>query len=125
MKPDNEFNKSDGVTLKEFLSDKIDALEDKTNLKIKLNQIALDKFEDKLEIRLHGMNEMRGVIKDQIASAVTKKEIDVMNEKISSDLKMLREFVAELKGKASMSSVYFSYFVAVIGVIIAIVGLLK
>ena len=46
------FNHADGITLKEFFNTKINALEEKIELNLKLNQVALDKADIKNDAKL-------------------------------------------------------------------------
>jgi SUMO ligase MMS21 Smc5/6 complex component len=104
------FNKEDGITLKEFVLDKIASLEKATAIALAAN-----------EKRLDSMNEIRGQMKDQTATYVTKATYDGFKETINNSIADLRESRAELKGRASQSSVTIGYILTIILFLINIV----
>jgi hypothetical protein len=137
-----------GVPLKEFIEQRIDALEQAVVLAAR-----------QMESRLESMNEFRQSLRDQSALSVTRTEYSAMASrlsddianlkdataqeiknlreqtrdyitrtdyvKIAEDIKMLRESKALLEGKASQQSVNIALILAVIGIIIALGGMVS
>jgi hypothetical protein len=129
------------VTLRDYIEAKLEgiALSTKTAL------VTLDK-------RFDSINEIRGAMKDQIASFPTRNEIQNMiarytddietlksnagtyvtrNEhvtlltRLESDVRMLRESRAELAGKASQLYVNICLAISIIGLAISVLGLIS
>ena len=77
-----------------------------------------------LNARLDNMNEFRGAMKDQLATAFTKNEHAFYAEKVEADLRMLRENKALLEGKASQKSVVWAIGISVAGLVIGAIGII-
>ena len=75
-----------------------------------------------MDRRLDTMNEFREQLKDQSASFITKSEYFVKIDVLDKDVRELRESRAELKGKASQTSVNIGYVVSALGVILGILS---
>ena len=103
---------------------KIDALAEKVELHLALNQTALDKAEHSMNSRLEAMNEFRGQMKDQQATYMTKDSYEVRHCDLQKEVEDLRLNRATLEGKASASSVYWSYVISAAAVVVAIIGLI-
>ena len=73
--------------------------------------------------RLDSMNEFRQALKDANGTFITRTEYGNLHERIQEDIKGLRESRAESQGKASMGSVYISYLIAIIAMIISLLHL--
>lgn len=71
--------------------------------------------QDNLNARLESMNEFRSSMKDQAANYVTRVEMS----KYESDIRMLREALAESRGKASQWSVIIAYLFVAISLILS------
>lgn len=80
--------------------------------------------QDNINARLEHMNEFRNSLKDQTAQYITKSELETLKVRYDGDIRVLRETNAEMKGKATINSVYTGYIIAFIGLIIGIVSLL-
>jgi hypothetical protein len=79
-----------------------------------------------LEKRLDGMNEIREQLHDQADTFVTGVEHEALCARIDrmeAEIHGLRESRAELSGKASQSSVDNAKVMAMIGLLLAIVGI--
>lgn len=63
-------------TVKELLDEKINHLDEKFTLQFKLNQLAIDKAEDKMEQKMHGVNEWRAQNKDERSMFATKEQVE-------------------------------------------------
>lgn len=101
------------VHLKEYFESKLNALEKATRLAA-----------DNIEIRLEGMNEWRGTIKDQNLLNVSRTELEQFKERIDSDIRFLRESKATLDGKASNQSVMIGYVLSALGILLGAVSLI-
>ena len=102
------------ITLKEYFEVRVTALEKATTLAA-----------EQMDKRLEGMNEFRGQLKDQGATFLTRNEYAIAHEKLCDDIKLLREFRAQLEGKASQQAVILAMIISVIGIILSIVSLVK
>ena len=70
--------------------------------------------------RLDGMNEFRQSLKDQNATFVTKSDHAILHDRLADDIRLLRESKATLEGKASMTSVYIAYAIALVSFLLTI-----
>lgn len=84
------------------------------------SQVAVDKAEHAMNVRLEAMNEFRSQLNTQASRFVTRDEVDRIVTSIESDIRFLRESRAEIAGKANQSSVMIATTIAIIGAIIAI-----
>jgi len=116
----DKFDRQDGVTLRDYFCTKLNALETKTDLHLMLNQIALDKAEEKMDERLLRMNEFRDTLRDQAATFVTRAE----HKTVTMEIQGLRESRAKLEGKASALSVYILYGVSFASLAISAITML-
>jgi hypothetical protein len=137
---DNRFDFQDGVSLKEFLLNKISDLEKRIELHFKLNTTALEKADEKMSVRLAAMNEFREALKDQTAQLVNKTEYNTVKDRMAafclrgdfdSSVARLEEKIrtlelskAELAGKANQSSVTWATVFAVAGLIMGFLELI-
>ena len=112
-----EFMQSQNAALAELFNARIDAVDKATNARIDAVEKATTIAKEYLEKRLDTLNEIRGALKDQNQTFVTKE----MHEKIEDDIKDLRTFKDEQSGKASQASVYIAYGLAALGLIIELV----
>ena len=80
------------VPLRDYFEARVAALEKASEVSAK----ALDR-------RLDAMNEIREAMRDMSSGMATRTELDNAKEAIEKDLRGLREFRAELQGKASQS----------------------
>ena len=128
------------------------AAESQFNIKIAALEKATIVAASSMEKRLEGMNEFRDQLRDQTGTFVTKPEYaqqvirinediklladiksqfvgrqehDSMLNKLNDDIRILRESKANLEGKASQASVNVAMIIAVIGIILAIVGIVN
>lgn len=68
---------------------------------------------DAMNSRLEGMNEFRETLQDQTSRFITRDEHDIVKEELAS----LREFKAAVQSKASQSSVYVAWALAVLAIL--------
>jgi ABC-type antimicrobial peptide transport system permease subunit len=122
--------------LKEYLESKIGALKEYTESRFEAYKVytesrlvSLEKATSiaasNMEKRLEGMNEFRDQLRDQTGTFITRIEIESQIKKIEEDIKVLRESKANLEGKASQQSVYIAYLIALIGIIIGVINLIR
>jgi hypothetical protein len=104
----------DTVPLKEHIESRIAALENATTIAA-----------ENMEKRLDGMNEFRAQLKDQANTFISRNEYVLTIEKLISDIKTLQLSKANLEGKASQQSVLVAYLISIIGIIIALISLLR
>lgn len=129
------FNKQDGVSLKEHFDDrlkslehtmclKITALADKTESTRQFNQLAILKAEDSINERLAGMNEFRAQMKDQTNTFVTATLFKNTQENTDSRINKLEKIAYIAEGKASQTSMLIALVGSVIGIILGLMNLL-
>lgn len=159
---DKNLHSAEGISLKEYVNDKIDNLEKSIDTRfesvIQSTKSALNaadkattKAEDASDKRFESVNEFRQTLSDQATKFVVRGEFTLIVDRMEKDIKNLivakEQFVsrevfrascsdiqkqledlklsrAELRGKASQSSVNVSYLISAIGLSIAIVSLL-
>lgn len=109
-------NNPDIVSLREYLESRLDGLSET----MRATATSLDK-------RLEGMNEFRSAMNDQrinlesrIGEGIPRSEYVVQHRALESQVAQIREWQAKQEGKASQSSVWGAYVVAVIGWMIGI-----
>jgi hypothetical protein len=101
------------VSLRDYLEARITALE-------KANEVA----SRALEARLAAMNEIRETLRDQSSQMATRRELTQATGVIEKDLRILREFRAELQSKADQSAVAQARLMAYLALAVGIVSLL-
>ena len=123
-KKNNGFNWNDGVSLKEYLCQRLDDLEEKIKVMFEANKIALDKADIKMDARLTLMNEFREQMKDQTNKFITRSEHRPIEKRFESNIKQLELSRAMLEGKASQSSLMITTIISFIGLLIGLAGLI-
>jgi hypothetical protein len=98
--------------LKEYFEQKITSLEK-----------AVGVASQAMDRRLEGMNEFRDSLKDQSEKFVTKDEYIAGHDRVADDIRMLREAKANMEGKASMTSVFIAYGIAILSLIIGVIAI--
>jgi len=116
----------DEITLKEHFESRVEsiikdleALEKLIDMRLKSVTQSIDLASKVMDSRLEHMNGAFQIIKLQANEAFTKLAHEEYAKALASDIRDLRESRAELKGKASQSSVNLAYFIAVIGMLIS------
>ena len=102
-----EFTYSDGVTLREFLEARLDAMDK-----------AVSVSRATMETRLEGMNEFRNTLRDQASQFITRSELNVMLSKLHSDIDDLKSSRDTMQGKASQSSVMIALGFSLVSAVI-------
>lgn len=117
--------KEDSISIREYFDSKITELKNYMDLKFNSIEKSTCLAQDNLNTKLESMNEFRASLKDQTAHYITRIEHEALITKYDSDIRVLRETNAEAKGKASQNSVLIAYIIAIIGIIIGIVSIIK
>ena len=114
-----------------FLSEHVQKLEER-KAEIRELKESTQLAKDNLDGRLESMNEFRAQIRDQTATFLPRAEYlnqhTALEQRImraDEDIRGLRESRAELLGKASQNSVFLAYAIAVVGIILSIVAVLR
>jgi hypothetical protein len=103
------FTQEDGVTLKEYVEARIDAMYHNFEVRIQALEKATTIASESMEKRLEGMNEFRSQLKDQSLTFFTRQEHILYKEAIDNDIRSLRESRANQEGKASQQSVIIAF----------------
>jgi hypothetical protein len=101
------------VSLREYIEEKFMAAE-------KANTLFMDRLDDRLE----GMNQFREELRTQASQFMTRKEWELAHARVLEDIRFLREAKAGMEGKASQLSVNITFLVSLIGLAVAVAGLL-
>ena len=109
---DGDFRWKDGVSLREYVDAKFEAVAHAT-----------EQARENMERRLQGMNEFRDTLRDQASRYVTRDECNLSKTKIEDDVDELREFRAALNAKAGQNAVYIAYIISGISLLIALLNL--
>jgi hypothetical protein len=137
---DNQPHSPEGVSLKEYFESRLAAtvkyfedrlnytqghIEDKMVGHEKALTVARNELEkqtqaarEDMDKRLDGMNEFRSTLKDQSAGFATRAEHTALEKQVRA----LELVGAELRGKASQTSVNIAYVLTVVAIVISIIG---
>ena len=74
-----------------------------------------------MDKRLDAMNEFRGALRDQADQMMPRTEYTLKHEQLDAKIDALEKFRDQLEGKASQASVYWSYAIAAISIILTLV----
>ena len=116
-----QFNRNDGVSLKEHLEDKITSIKSEQTVINKMNQVAIDTALNTLNERLAGMNEFRNQMKDQQGTFVTKDLYYSQVESFDKRLKALEITGAKIEGKASQTAFLITMAISIIGIVLSLI----
>lgn len=134
------FNKQDGVSLKEFLCDKIvsgdkllclkiESVENKAEAIRDLNQLAVDKAVETTKTHLATLNEFRNSQKDLMATYMPKATHETYEKNVNDKFVTINARVDDLKslsdiaqGKASQTALLFTMGVSLIGIILGLLN---
>ena len=131
-KRDNNFSWQDGISIKDYFTSvleqlckandqRFEDLEGKIMAIFEAQKIAFEKSETKLNTRLEAMNEFRQAMGDQAKEFMTKDFYEARHDLIQKQVDDLRLTGAELKGKASQTSVMIAYALSFIGLLMGII----
>ena len=105
-------NHRDIVTLRDYLESQIAAIKDTMN--------ATDRA---MEVRLEAMNELRDQINRERGSYIPRAEHDAVHKSIDEQVSSLMMSRAEMHGKASMASVYWTGIVSFMSLLLAVISI--
>jgi len=114
-------NGEDVISLKEYLLTKIDSQSNEWKILLEAQKVALTLAREGIDKRLDSMNEIREQLRSQKQEFITRPEHDALDKSVQE----LREFRSAVQAKASQSSVYIAYGLSIIGIIIALVRVIK
>ena len=106
------------------IESKVDSLREHIDVRFVAEDKAKELAAHALNLKLEHMNEFRGQLKDQCSTFITREEHEILQTRIDNDIRELRESKATLEGKASQSTVNITLAVAIMGLIIAVAGLI-
>jgi len=115
--PSRPVHSSEYISLKEHFDTRIVALEKATDMAAK-----------NLDRRLDTMNEIRDQLKVQREEFITTPEHESLCQtvdRIREDVRNLQLDAATLAGKASQSSVLIGYALSAVGILLAVISLVK
>jgi len=115
---------TDDVKLKEHLERMLDEQRRYFEMKFAARDEAVRIAMQTMDHRLDGMNEIRGVLKDQTAQTIMRAEFNLSRDQIRAELADLQKYRNIAEGKASQSSVLFFGFLSVASLLISIIKLL-
>lgn len=98
------------VTLRDYFEARIEALEKAVNLAA-----------ENLKVRLESMNEIRGQLRDQATTFITRAEHDALCNRVGQ----LEQDRARIDAKASLSAVFVGYAFTTITLALAVIALVK
>lgn len=115
MTPEQEL-----VSVKEYLERRITDSEKNFETRIQALEKATTLAAMGMEKRLEGMNEFRASLKDQAATFATNTAVDMRLDTVKADVRIIQNWIAEQKGKASLTSVIIFGFIAVVSFILTV-----
>jgi len=120
----NDMNGKDKISIKEYFDSKIVELKNYMDTRFNAIDDSTKLAASNWNARLESMNHFRESMKDQTRQYITRVEYNGNADKISSDIRFLRECIAKNEGKASQQSVNVTMFFAIVGIVIGFLGLL-
>ena len=93
--------------------------------KLEASKSALELARQIMEVRLDGMNGIKSEMLRQENLFVTHKEAEAAHAVLQVHIDALRLKSAEMQGKANMSSLYVTYILSGIAILISLIHLVK
>lgn len=121
---DNKLIEQLGVSLKEYLDIRFDALETSFDNQVEAQERALELAKNEVDRRLLAMNGFREQMQMQATTFIARAEHTEVVEKIETDIRFLRESKATMEGKASTTQVHIAWGFAGLGILLGLAGLL-
>lgn len=113
-----------GISIKEYLDVRFDALEASFDTQVEAQEKALELAKDEVDRRLLAMNGFREQMQTQATTFIGRSEHTEVIEKIEADIRFLRESKATLDGKADLKQVYVVWVFSGVGILLGLAGLL-
>jgi len=120
----SETHEAPAVTLRELVEQRLDMLEAMIDRRFEHVETAMALYQEANEEKHSSMNEIKEAMKDQAALNITRNEAEAKHNAIESDIDELKVSAAEMRGKASQSSVFIGWGLTLISIVIAVVALL-
>ena len=118
-----EKNGDDLISLREYFDLKLKAQEDKVDLIIDGQKLALNLASSSMEKRLESMNEFRAQLTMQATTFLTKEAYDTKHQMLQNQVDELRLSRATIEGKADQNYVNKVMLISVLGLLITFAGL--
>lgn len=116
------------ISLRDYIESRLTSQQMAIDLAKELMEARMTTSDKTLEQRLNGLNHLRSdiITKTEFASAHNALTIEFHAEAagLRSEIAALKEWKAEQKGKASISSVYIAYVISLISFLLALVQLI-
>ncbi len=123
----NDIAKKDAVSLKEYVEERITAIEKALQARIDSVDRATILAAQQMEKRLEGMNEFRDSLRDQNTTFLPRNEFDsqikLIERTYSDRLSSLELSRAELRGKTNQGSVNIALMISIAAMIIGSIGI--
>jgi hypothetical protein len=104
----------ENVSLRDHFESRLTSLEKATEVAKK-----------EMDRRLDSMNEFREQLRKQEGTFLTKENYEPRHEALAQQIKELQLDRARVEGKASITSVYISYALSIISILLALAKILK
>lgn len=122
----------DYISLKEYLEQKIEAVEKLNQKTFEMNNLAIKKAEDAMNLRLESMNEFRASMKDQQSVFATKAEFhshtssnEIAIDDLKKQLGKIQTALEVTATKAGMPMVYIIGLGSVVSLVLGIINLMS
>ena len=116
------------VSLRDYIESRLDSQEKAVGVAKELMEARMTIADKSLEYRLHNLNKLRDdvITKTEYLASHNTLTVEFHAEAacLRSEISALKEWKAEMKGKASMTSVYIAYGVSAISLVLAITQLI-
>ena len=93
------------IQLREYIEEKIHALDQRLPQRLDLEQRAVMKAEQSMAMKLEGLNELRGAMQDQSGQFVTKDAFNLKLDTVFVRLSAIEVHLANFDGKQAVVSV--------------------
>jgi hypothetical protein len=114
----------DAISLRDYFEARLEGITILFETRIDGMEQRIEQARIGMEKRLDGMNEFRDALKDQSSKSPTRTEMIAELEAIKKDLRLLNTFKDTQAGKASQSDVNQARLMGIIGIVVALIGLL-
>jgi hypothetical protein len=135
MSNNSKFTSDEGVSLKEYINDKLSNLEKSIDMRFQSVNMTTNsalasadkatlKAETAVEKRLEGLNELRSMALDQQRTFIPRAETDIINKSITDRLDKIENKITAIDGKEVGLSQGWGWAVGVIGIIATIIAVI-
>lgn len=124
LRAKESFDRDDARALRDLFEAQLTAMQERFLAELRAIREAVTVANAANDKRLDSVNEFRAQMADQAARFIVRSDLEAAVAPLRSDIAALKEFRAELKGKASQSSVNMAYAFAGLSAVLGIVNLL-